>query len=165
MEYNELLTLAINCLDGQKRNDGVPHSDLLYEFMRDEKGKQQFEAMYEDQQLLALYVVALLPPNSKKNDIDLDTFNFEDTILSLCLSPKKKDLLMYYMNGTMLLTDSIQNSDSKNDNIDIEKRFNEKFVAEKPKGKKKQQQEIKTKLLRLLICLLGPLDLVDLDKV
>ena len=169
MEYNELLTLANNCLDGnlvRHGYGGIAYSDILHEFVRSEKGKQQFEAMYDDQQLLALYVVALLPTCGKSSSIDFDVFNFEETILSLCLIPNYKDLLMKLLNGTMLLTDWITNTNSNNNDINIESEWiDEKVVSEKSKGKKKQQTEIKTKLLRLLICLLGPTDLVHLDRL
>ena len=60
MEYDELLTLVINCLDGRGSYGGIAHIDFLYEFIHHEKGKQQFQKMYEDEQVLAMYAVALL---------------------------------------------------------------------------------------------------------
>ena len=68
MEYNELLTLVINCFDGRSY-DHEANPDILYEFMSSERGKQQFQNMYRDQQLLAMYAAALLRTTGKSNFI------------------------------------------------------------------------------------------------
>ena len=149
MEYNELLTLVINCFDGRSYED---HFDILYKFMLIENGKQQFQKMYQDQQMLAAYVAALLRTTGNSNCIDFDAFNFEEVLLELCLKPRYKDVLVNFLNGTMLLKEYRSSDD--NDTI-VREWFDEKEIADKSNRKKKQQNEIKTKLLYILISLLG----------
>ena len=153
MEYNDLLTLEMKSLDGRSNYGGIAHSNVLYEFMRTEKGKQQFRNMYEQQQVLAMYTVSLLRTTGNSSYIDFVAFNFEEILLSLCLKPCYKELLVKYLNGTMLFK---QNDSSINDNNAIVTEwFDEKAIVDKSNRKMNQQKEMKNKLLYIFICLVG----------
>ena len=154
MEYDELLTLVINCFDGRSSDGGIAHFDILYEFMCIEKGKQQFQNMYKDQQMLAAYAVALLRTTGNSNCIDFVTFDFKEALLSLCLKPCYKDLLVNYLNGTMSFKEYCSNNGNNNNTI-VQEWFDEREINVKSNRKKRQQNEIRTNLLYILISLLG----------